>query len=489
MESEKRNQIIIVSIILVLLLVVISFIIYSLFINKKNNDNKIAVKFQQVYSSDYRLSNLDDNYFIGTYDEGNKIDVIIDKNGTEIVKNTEGVFYDEIYKMKDGNYLIYDNHDNILNIWIFNGTSIEMKQSISNVPYVKPILFVSDSSSYIVGFACLIENNLYLYNLDSEKPVILGNKSIMGDQVVEGVYYTYNEKYLVIKDNDGLMGVIDFKGNQVIDYKYKNIVNTYNNSFIAVSNKNKYGIIDNQDNALVKFKYNVIAPFNDYFLVVDSKNKMALFNNEYKEIIGFKMNYDSLLDYDFRSKFNSISLYKLGDKIIVLNNFMELNNGTEFDKHNLYIIEDNKIVDNISQMGFGCQNEIYTLHDNGVVKIYDENLEDYFEINVDDILKFIDVIKVSENVYEVDYFNQKEEFKKKFFNREGNRIDFNYGEIKVKDSDYNVFLNKEDNMSVLSIYDNNYEKIDELKGNYIDVKSEFIIVDNSIYKIVKDKEG
>ena len=58
----------------------------------------------------------------------------------------------------------------------------------------------------------------------------------------------------------------------------------------------------------------------------------------YKKLTSFSMNYDTLINYDLRSEYNSINLYKVDGKVVVVNNYLEDKNGIEYDKHNLYII-------------------------------------------------------------------------------------------------------------------------------------------------------
>ena len=81
---------------------------------------QLYLRLDQIYSSDYDLVYVDDKFFIGSY-EDNKIDVIIDEYGNEILRNLDNVYYDGIYKLKDGRYLIYNNNDSVLSTYIFYG--------------------------------------------------------------------------------------------------------------------------------------------------------------------------------------------------------------------------------------------------------------------------------------------------------------------------------------------------------------------------------
>lgn len=107
-ENEKSKKTLVI-VVLLLLLSVLIFAGYSLSISKKKSTN-IDLKINQIYSSDYELSCIDNSFFIGSY-EPNKIDVIIDNNGNEIYKGEQNIYYDGIKKLKDERYLIYDNNN------------------------------------------------------------------------------------------------------------------------------------------------------------------------------------------------------------------------------------------------------------------------------------------------------------------------------------------------------------------------------------------
>ena len=59
---------------------------------------------------------------------------------------------------------------------------------------------------------------------------------------------------------------------------------------------------------VIDFKYKVIDYYRDYYLIVNKDNKMALYDKEYKKLTSFSMNYDTLINYDLRSEYNSINI-------------------------------------------------------------------------------------------------------------------------------------------------------------------------------------
>lgn len=486
MENEKRNRYIVIMVVIALLLVVIAFAIYAIINSKKDDKKLVNVKISQIYSSDYDLNIFDNSYFIGSYKD-KVIDVIIDSNGQEVFKGLGDFKYENIYKMKDERYLMYTSDDSKLVTYIFDGTNIKSFYEIDDVTYVKPIIYKGIDNEYIIGFASIVEDDLYLYNLNSEGIVVVNDVSLVGDYNDSGIYYVYNENYLVVKNNDNLMGVIDISGNTVIDCKYNNIINTYDESFIAVNTKGKYGILDKNGDTLIKFKYSVIDYFRDYYLIVDTNNKMALYSKDYQKITEFEMNYDSLIDYDLRSEYNSINLYKIDGKIVVINNYLEDKNGIEYDKHNLYVIDGNTIIKKIKQIGFGISDIVYTYDKEYNVVIYNEQFNKLFEVKLDDTKKIDNISYVSSNVVKVDYLNNEDEVKSIYFDLEGNEVEFDLGELVIKNVDYFGYLKTNKEGQVLTLYDLEGNYLDDISGTKIDIYNEFIIIDKSIYKIIINK--
>ena len=196
-ENKKRN---IVAALMSLLFFCLIFAGVSISYAEKKNKSDVNVEIVQLYSSDYNLECFDNKYFIGSY-EKNKIDVIIDETGSEILRNIDNIYYDGIYKMKDERYLIYNNRNNSLTTYIFDGDNIELFYEIKDVSYAKPIVFKGIDREYILGFASMKDNNLYLYGLDSSGIVVINDTKIVADEYSGGIYYTYNEAASQFGDN------------------------------------------------------------------------------------------------------------------------------------------------------------------------------------------------------------------------------------------------------------------------------------------------
>lgn len=482
MEKEKINQMFVIIVIMVLLIFVVVFIVSTLLSSKEDKVDKLQVKFNQIYSSDYELRAIDDKYFIGSY-EKNIINVIIDNNGQEIYKENENIYYENIYKTKNDEYIIYNNIDNKLNVYLFDGEKMETLYNLDNVSYIKPVIYKGIDQEYIVCFVSVVNDDLYIYSLDNIGMKIIDDVSLMGDQINDNFYYIYNDEYLVVKNKEEKMGVIDLFGEVVIDYKYDNILNTYNNSFIVLDDS-KYGIIDEHGEKLLKSSYKAIYDFGNYYIVVNTKNKMALYNEEYDNLTGFKMDYDSLIPFDLRGSVRSVMLYKVNGKIVVVNNYLEDVNKTEYDKHDFYIINGEDIQKEIEQIGFGCGNVVYTYDDDYKIKIYDNYFETILEYKLNNVSKVEDILLVGNNLYQVIYYDNENKLTKVYIDNDGQERDYDLGTILFDKTLYTGFIKEEDNLLSLTMYDKNLEILDTLEGKYIDNVGDYVVVDNSIYKIV-----
>lgn len=482
MEKEKINQMFVIIVIMVLLIFVVVFIVSTLLSSKEDKVDKLQVKFNQIYSSDYELRAIDDKYFIGSY-EKNIINVIIDNNGQEIYKGNENIYYENIYKTKNDEYIIYNNIDNKLNVYLFDGEKMETLYNLDNVSYIKPVIYKGIDQEYIVCFVSVVNDDLYIYSLDNIGMKIIDDVSLMGDQINDSFYYIYNDEYLVVKNKEEKMGVIDLFGEVVIDYKYDNILNTYNNSFIVLDDS-KYGIIDEHGEKLLKSSYKAIYDFGNYYIVVNTKNKMALYNEEYDNLTGFKMDYDSLIPFDLRGSVRSVMLYKVNGKIVVVNNYLEDVNKTEYDKHDFYIINGEDIQKEIEQIGFGCENVVYTYDDDYKIKIYDNYFETILEYKLNNVSKVEDILLVGNNLYQVIYYDNENKLTKVYIDNDGQERDYDLGTILFDKTLYTGFIKEEDNLLSLTMYDKNLEILDTLEGKYIDNVGDYVVVDNSIYKIV-----
>ena len=477
MQDENKSQAFVIGVVIVLLILVVFAAIITALKSKNQYESKIDVKFKQVYSSEMKLSNLGDDYFIGSL-EDKMINSIIDKNGQEVYHMPQDLYYDGFYKTKDDKYLFYNVSNNKLLTFYFNGNGVQYVFDINDVSYAKPIVYKHGTQEFLLGFFSKQEDDLFLYMLNNTGIIVLKNTSLLGDYNDEGIYYSNSSKYLIVKNNDGLVGAINLEGKVVIDYKYKDLLNTFDNTFIAVNKKNNYGIIDVNLEKKLDFKYKAISLNNYGYLIIDMNNKMAFFDREYKKVTGFEMDYNTLLDYDLRSSVNSMNIWEIGNNYAVVNNYLEGNNKTEYSYHDLYFIKNGKISDKIKQIGFSSNGLIYSYDKNYNISIYDIdfNVKETFKLN--DAKKILDLYSLNDNKIVVKYTNNDDKLFYVVYN--GNSLnEFIYGDLKMKTNDYYIYCKDNE----LVIYDTDFNKSSSIKGENFIINKNTVIADNSIYLI------
>lgn len=471
MNEVKRNQMIIIGVVVLLIAFVITTaIIYNVVENK---DNGFEVSFDQLYNSEYDLHPLENGIFFGTYD--NKLNVFIDKDGKEIFKTDTLVDYDSYYKTKEGNYLFYSNINNKLVIYIFDGKEFKMQHTFENASYVKPII----SNGVIVALTSFVDDKLYFYSLENDGINVLYEETLVADKFVDNVYYNNSSKYFVVSNKEGKYGAVNISGEYIIKCEYDDLISLKNDHFVVKNDKGKYGIIDNAGNQIVKYSYDGILPYEDYYIFIKG-NKMALFDKEYNNLTRFKMNYNDLLEFNYRSDL-SVKLYTIGEKIIVLNNYLDDYYGRDYKDHNMYVIEDGKIVDNIKQVGFYSDKVIYSYNSKYEFSIYNNEMNVIKEFkldNFDEIEKINSVQYYNDDTLLIGYTTSEKDYKK-LFDYDGNIVK-NGKEVILSNSMYYVVKG---NKKVI-VYDYEDRKLAESVGTVKYVDSNFIILDKVLYKIV-----
>lgn len=468
MDDTRKNQIILISVIIALLFVVIGFIFF-ITLNKKTVDN--SIKFKQIYSSDYDLRILNDNYYFGLYD--GKINVVIDNEGKEIHRTKNEISFTDYFNLKDGNSLIYDAEEDVITAYLFNGENIELYDVISDINYGKPLL---NSNYELLSFVEIKDNGFDLYDVSKKEVRSIEDYSFVADRVTEKDYYfTNNDDFIVVKKND-LFGVLDLYGNEVISCNYKNIKGIGNNLFIAQDKKGNYGVITTSETKL-PFKYKVVYYSDGYYLIVDKNNKMALFDYEFNNLTGFKMEYDSLIDYNLRTD-NSIKLIKNNDNILIINNYLEDVNKTEYSKHSLYVYKDGNI-STIEEHGVLVDNDIYVYDKDYNLTIYDSSLNELgkFKVNASRIHS---IKQINDHIIEVLYDYEDGVNTLKYYDYSGKELELTYGKTIIKNKDYFGCLSDKNN--VLTIISNG-KVVNELKEDNIRVNNNVIVTKNSLYVI------
>lgn len=466
------------------MIIVIGFTINSVLKYRNNTDTEQTIKLKQIYSSDYNLIPINDNYYIGSYKE-NEIDVIIDNNGKEVYKAINEIPYEKIYRMKDGRFLIYSNINNTIVTSVFDGEKVTDYYQIPNIEYAKPILYKGLEYEYILGFYDIKDNNLYLYNINNQETIEIKNSVLITDSKEQNAFYINSENYLAIKDENEKIGIVDFQGQAIIECQYTDIISTKKDKFIVKTENNKYGIIDKNNNILLKTNYKVIKNYEEYYIVVNNSNKMALYDDELNNLTGFVMDYDPLIEYDPRNT-DSIYINKLNGNLLIANNYHEDQNGTEYSKHNLYIINNNKVWSNITQKGFFTDSYLYTYNNVYTISVYDENYEKKSEITLSNPSKIENISTTTDNVIEIIYVDEENVKQTKYYNFSGEEINNEYqeyGELLHSNYIYNAYIKNDKNTKELTLFTVDHKSKTSITGTSIELVKDYIIIDNAIYKI------
>lgn len=138
------------------------------------------------------------------------------------------------------------------------------------------------------------------YNFDRKLWIInyKNKEGLLTDDAKEYLAPNYDriaeifDEYIIVEKN-GLTGVIDHKGNMIIDFKYSKIVPIKEGRFSAMIKK-KYGIIDSQSNTIIPFEFEDIYPLGSDFIVQKQKLK-GLYSKDGKPIL--QIQFDKIIDF------------------------------------------------------------------------------------------------------------------------------------------------------------------------------------------------
>ena len=237
---------------------------------------------------------------------------------------------------------------------------------------------------------------------------------------------------------------------------------------------------DSSGNELLKLKYKAIACYGNYFLVVNNDNEMAVFDSEFNNLTGFEMKYDSLVDYELRSKMNSMHLWVVGNNIVVVNNYLQDYNKTGYSHSTAYFIKNNKIFKTIKEVGFDKDGVVYSYDKNHVITIYDSDLNEKYTIKLESVNKILEIKKINSVMISVKYLNSDEEEITKYY-QDGKEVEYNYGKVLYFNDEYNVYKTE----NSVDLYNKEMKKIDSVEGDKAQYMAEYLVIGKGIYKIEK----
>jgi len=478
MEETKRDQVILILVIVILFLIIIGIILITVFkdsnlINLSTSDKVM----QQIYSLDYDLEVLDDNYFLGLYD--NKVSVVIDTDGKEVAHTDKDIVYENVDLISEDEYLFYFKENDNLKMYIFNGSSIEKYDVLEDENYYKPIYgYLEDGKEYLKGFLLASGN---IYNITKKEILELTDYTFIGDYYEDETYYLRTD-YLTVKNKDGLVGTIDDEGREIIPCKYGDLVMNDNDDAIVLDSKGNYGVIDSNLEEKIEISYQGIMNFGSYYVVINKKNKMAIYKEDGTKLTDYVFNYDSLIKFNLRSN-NSLYLEEKNNYLYLVNNYLENKYKIEYDKHNLYIIDKSGEYKTLTEYGYGFGNNLYTYDENYNIIFYDKLGEIEFQISLENAKDLFNVDEVAIDVYKIEYMDSLENKETLYVNDKGEIVEFNLGEKVLELGDLYGYITEDDTYKKLTIYDSMGNVAKEISGEKIIVNGNYVIVDKSIYKI------
>lgn len=226
------------------------------------------IKVDEYYekNSAYRYS----GYIVGTETDNGTMYKYINYNNKQQSKDE----YQDIqrvvdYENKDEYYLIFKK-DNKYGV-IKNG-NIVINNEYDNIEY--------DSF-----------NQLFTVKKDGKYGVLKSNGetliSCLYDEIdIEGIYiYSLKGEEQIIFDTTGA---------KIENPKYKSVYNVEDTNYkITINNENKYGVVDENNNEIIKNEYYYIGYLgNNYFVVSGQNGKNGIMNNEGKVVLEVK--YDTI---------------------------------------------------------------------------------------------------------------------------------------------------------------------------------------------------
>ena len=457
MDESKKNRIILVIVIILLLLFII---IGGIIVHVNKNDRTSKIHLKQLYVSDHEIIPFD-KLFLGISDD--RLVSVVDEDGTELYLDDVGIKYDGIYMQNDDTPILYNVSNGKLNVYVIGDNGPNKLFTINDVSEAVPLIYKGEKE-YLMGFVQYRDNDTYLYNFENNGLVVLDGSILLGDKVYNNSIYTYSKEFIIAKKDDKY-GAVNINGNLVIDYNYDDLMNDGISIIFAV--KNKYGVMNSNQEIVLKPKYNIVKKVTDGYLI--GNDRLVFYDNLLNKISNYKMLHN-IDKYSLRED-NSLYEYSVGDNYVIVNNYFESSLKKEYKYHNMYVIKDKK-VNTIQQTSFNNKEVIYS-YNKGVITIYSSLLEKELEIKTD-IKKIKEIIRVQNNDYYVR--TDKEGI---IFNKQGKKIKNIWGKLIYYNDRYLIYCNNK-KIKFLDYYN---EVLETLDGNDIMISNNRLVVDGNIYLI------
>ena len=183
----------------------------------------------------------------------------------------------------------------------------------------------SSVSNYYTSIKC--DDNICPYITEKKDNYVIlkkDDKSYLYDyksgKIINDTYDTYrftNDKYLIATNNEKLQGIIDYNGEILFEFKYKEILD-YNYNHIAYKENKKIGITNINKTINIKPKYDNVVLIDEHtyayfdtdgYYIAEYDNEIPISNTIYdyiysknKVIFTINDNKIDILDNNLRSK-------------------------------------------------------------------------------------------------------------------------------------------------------------------------------------------
>lgn len=183
---------------------------------------------------------------------------VIDQYGNVIIP----FIYEEAYHLTDNLFAVRKKTEG--NDWSFG---VIDNQGTIIIPF--EYKFIRNAHHFIQCFVgahskrkyshCNMDTDGHIYEYSFKEDEVWFNSK--GEQVYRGEGVTSSHDYLIVKENNKL-GVIDSTGNYMIQCIYSEIYCTANDRFVVRLDNDsswQFGVIDNNENVVIDFKYKYIS--------------------------------------------------------------------------------------------------------------------------------------------------------------------------------------------------------------------------------------
>ncbi len=255
------------------------------------------IKVDEYYEAEnaYRYS----GYIVGNdTDKGTMYKYINYKTNIETKSEYQDIKRIVDYEDKDKFYLIYEK-DNKYGVIEDENTIINNEYDNIEYDNLNQLFIVKKDGKYGIVklngetlISCLYDEidieGIYIYALKNEEQTIFNTSGEkIEDQKYKSVYNVENTNYKITINDENKYGVLDENNNSIISNNYFYIGYLGNNYFVVSGQNGKNGIIDNKGDVILDTKYDTIEKIEDTNLidaVEINTNTITLFNNEMKEL-------------------------------------------------------------------------------------------------------------------------------------------------------------------------------------------------------------